>query len=83
MTEIIIYRERLTGRKIKMRGTVRIGRNADYWEFDTSSGVTFGIRHVYPGEQRIYLVKGESGCYYPQPYVGAFLRVINAPAEND
>ena len=75
MVDLIFYRESLAGHEIRMPGTVYMSRNADYWEFDTSSGLTFGIRQMSAGKFRVYLVKGEYGHYNPQPDIGEFVKV--------
>ena len=81
MADLIIYRESLGGHEIRLLGT-RIGKSADYWQFDTSSGLTLGIRHVSSGEYHVYLVKGKAGYYRPQPRIGEFLKVLDAPSDD-
>ena len=76
MNDLIIYRESISGHEIRMLGTSRIGKSAEYWEFDTSSGLTLEIR-----EHHVYLVKGEYGDYRPQPHIGEFLKVLKAPSD--
>ncbi len=83
MADLIIYRENLGGHEIRLLGTSRIGKSEDYWQFDTSSGLTLGIRHVSSGEHHVYLVKGMTGYYRPQPHIGELLKVLCVPSDKE